>query len=255
VLLKDYDYDLGSGGVAVVPKSHLLVAGGKEGRIYLLDSNNLGKGASPSLQSFQVTHPLPNPPLAYNVHGTPVFWTRANDTYMYVMGEESPVRQFHLIPDTSPGGNGWAFDPAGPKSSPESAPYPNFPTGLFTANRTDPVWMPGGFMSVSANQGTDGTGILWVAMPFAANANPMVVRGVLRAFNASDVSKGEIWDSENTGNDADRLGQFAKFCPPVVANGKVYVATFQQETILANNQHTKTVNGDQPALVIYGQRH
>jgi hypothetical protein len=253
-LLKEYDYDLGSGGVAVVPNSHQLVAGGKEGRLFLLDANNLGKGTAQALQSFIATRPLPNPPLAYNVHGTPVFWPHGNETFVYVMGEESPLRQYTLTKD--PGDQLWRFnlDPTAVKSSQESAPYPNFPTGLFDQNRTEHVWMPGGFLTLSANGTTDGTGILWAAMPFASNANPMVVRGVLRAFNASDVSTGELWDSEGTGNNSDRLGQFAKFCPPVVANEKVYVAAFQQETVLEDGRHIKTTNGDQPALVIYGMR-
>ena len=139
-------------------------------------------------------------------------------------------------------------------TSPESAPYPNFPIGEFVPTRSDPIWMPGGFLTLSANGTTDGTGVMWVAMPFAANANHMVVRGILRAYDASDVSKGEIWDSESTGNDNDRLGQFAKFCPPTVANGKVYVATSQQEAVLSTGRHIKTEGGDQPALVIYGPR-
>ena len=254
VELKDNDYDLGSGGVAVVPNSHLLIAGGKEGRMYLLDRNNLGKGASTALQSFQVTHqPIPKNKLGYNIHGTPIIWPRTNEMYVYVMGEEDPLKQFRLIPDSSAAG--WKFESSTPfKTSPESAPYPNFPAGLFGPTRTDRVWMPGGFLTLSANGINDGTGILWVNMPYAASANLMVVRGILRAFDASDVSKGEIWDSESTGNDNDRLGQFAKFCPPTVANGKVYVATFQQETVLANNKHVKTVGGDQPSLVIYGPR-
>jgi len=253
VLLKDFDYDLGSGGVALIPNSQLAVAGGKEGVMYLLDRTSLGKGAMPPLQSFQVTHPHPKPPLGYNIHGAPVIWQRSTEMYVYVEGEEDPVKQFRLVPDPSSTA-GWKFDPAGPfKTSPESAPYPNFPTGLFTPNRTEPVWMPGGFLSVSADGSKDGTGILWATMPFAMNANHMVVRGILRAFDASDVSKGEIWDSESTGNDNDRLGQFAKFCPPTVANGKVYVVTFQQETVLANGKHVKTDGGDQPALVIYGK--
>jgi hypothetical protein len=254
VELKDYDYDLGSGGAAVVPNSHLLVAGGKEGRLYLLDRDNLGKGAAASLQSFQVTHdPIPAHKLAYNIHGTPVFWPRTNDMYFYVMGEEDPLKQYRLIPD--PGPAGWKFDAAIPfKTSPESAPYPNFPAGEFVPTRTDPVWMPGGFMTLSAMGSMDGTGVLWVAMPFAGNANAGVVRGILRAFDASDVSKGELWDSESTGNQNDSLGQFAKFCPPTVANGKVYVATFQQEIVEANQTHVKAVPGDQPALVIYGLR-
>jgi hypothetical protein len=31
-------------------------------------------------------------------------------------------------------------------------------------------------------------------------------------------------------NPADQLGYFAKYCPPTVANGKVYMATFAPET-------------------------
>ena len=254
VELKDEDYDLGSGGAAVVPNSHLLMAGGKEGRLYLLDRNNLGKGATKSLQSFQVTHgPIPTHKLAYNIHGTPVFWPRGNEMYFYVMGEEDPLKQYKLTSDTGPAG--WKFDAAIPfKTSAVSAPYPNFPAGEFVPTRTDRIWMPGGFTTLSAHGSMDGTGVLWVAMPFAGNANAGVVRGILRAFDASDVSKPELWDSESTGNQNDSLGQFAKFCPPTVANGKVYVATFQQEIVEANQKHVKATGGDQPALVIYGLR-
>lgn len=49
----------------------------------------------------------------------------------------------------------------------------------------------------------------------------------MRPPNASDVSK-ELWNSEM--NPADKLGNFAKFCPPTVVNGRVYVATFAEET-------------------------
>jgi hypothetical protein len=68
------------------------------------------------------------------------------------------------------------------------------------------VWMPGGFMSVSADGDKEGTGIIWVNLPYANNANRFVVRGVLRAFDAADVSRAQLWDSENTGNPNDRLG-------------------------------------------------
>jgi hypothetical protein len=117
------------------------------------------------------------------------------------------------------------------------------------------IWMPGGFLTISANgaSGTtaDATAIVWATMPFKENANHEVVRGVLRAFNASDVSKSQLWSSESTGSDDDRLGFFAKNNPPVVANGKVYVAAFQQERI-DNGIHRKAEGGDKPALVIYG---
>ncbi|HTP34255.1 MAG TPA: hypothetical protein VMJ75_18885 [Candidatus Acidoferrales bacterium] len=254
-LLKDKDYDLGSGGIALVPNSHLAVTGGKEGRMYLLDQANLGKGTKPSLHSFQVTpDPVPANFVGYNIHGAPVIWPRNGEMFVYVMGEEDRLKQFRLIPDTAPGGAGWKFESDAPfKMSQEVAPYPGYPNPpVYSPTRADSTWMPGGFLTLSANGATDGTGIVWVNMPFEANANPRVVRGVLRAFDATDVSKGEIWDSQGTGRNNDSLGQFAKFCPPTVANGKVYVATFQQETVLPTGTHIKANIGDQPALVIYG---
>jgi len=254
-LLKNGDYDLGSGGVALVPNSHLALAGGKEGRLYLLDRDNLGKGAAPSLHSFQVT---PNPVVAneigYNIHGAPAIWPRNGEMFVYLMGEEDHLKQYRLIPDTGPGGNGWKFESDTPfRTSPVIAPYPGYPADpVYSPTRADSTWMPGGFLTISANGASDGTGILWVNMPFSANANRQVVRGVLRAFDATDVSKPELWDSESTGRPNDSLGQFAKYVPPTVANGKVYVPTFQQETVTATGNHVKPAVGDQPALVIYG---
>ena len=64
------------------------------------------------------------------------------------------------------------------------------------------------------------------------------VSGVLRAFDALDLKK-ELWNSEQ--NPArDKVGMFAKFCPPVVANGKVYLATFRDDATQKNK------------LVVYG---
>ncbi len=260
-ILKEEDVDLGSAGPALIPNSHLLLAGGKEGRVYLIDRDHMGKGVATSLQSFQVTH-FPQPPNYYCLHGTPVLWVRPDQMFVYFNGEEDPVKQYKLIPDAAASG-GWRFDSDKPyKKSTDcptaplcvSAPFPNSPNGKFGQKRQQNVWMPGGFMSISANGSTDGSGILWVAMPYASNASHAVVRGVLRALDASDISKSELWNSESTGSDSDRLGQFAKFCPPTVANGKVYVATFQQETIGRDGFHRLTPGGNQAAVAIYGLR-
>ena len=260
-MLKNNDVDLGSAGAALIPNSHLLLAGGKEGRIYLIDRDNMGKGATTSLQSFQVTHD-PQPPNYYCLHGTPVLWVRPDQMFVYFNGEEDPVKQYRLIPDAGASGR-WRFESEVPfKKSSDcptapncvSAPFPDYPAGMFGQKERSSVWMPGGFMSISANGSKGGSGILWVTMPYASNANHAVVRGVLRAMDASDISKPELWDSEGTGNENDRLGQFAKFCPPTVANGKVYVATFQQETIGNDGIHRIDRGGDQPALAIYGLR-
>lgn len=258
--LKTFDVDLGSAGAVMVPDSHLLIAGGKEGRMYLIDRNDMGGGTRPSLQSFQVTnapHPVvPNPTMAgeiayWNIHGSPVIWPLQGQMFVYVMGEEDHLKQYRLVFDSGPAG--WKFDTAFQRTSKETVGLP--PPNMMNDPKRNTIYMPGGFLTLSAS-GTDAnTGIVWATMPFADNANMGVVWGVLRAFDASDVSKGELWDSEEVvradGSRPDSVGFFAKFNPPVVANGKVYVAAFQQERI-DNGHHRKAEGGLLPALVIYG---
>lgn len=183
-----------------------------------------------------------------------VIWPQPSHMYVYVMGEEDHLKQFKLIPDALAG---WKFESDTPfMRSLESTPLPNPPNGLPNDKNRGLVWMPGGFLSLSADGDRSGTGIVWASMPLAENANFTVVRGVLRAFDASDVSngsKGQLWSCEDEGIPGNCLGMFAKFCPPTVANGKVYVATFQQERV-ENGVHEKMPGGNMPALVIYGPR-
>ena len=76
--------------------------------------------------------------------------------------------------------------------------------------------------SVSANGADVASGIVWAATTESTRGGPPAP-GTLRAFRASDVSQ-EIYNSDmNSARDA--LGDFTKFAPPVVANGKVYVPT------------------------------
>lgn len=86
--------------------------------------------------------------------------------------------------------------------------------------------MPGGMLSLSSNGSIDGSAILWASVPLKDDANAGTVEGILRAFDAADVEK-ELWNS-GLNEARDRVGMFAKFCPPVVANGKLYMATFAE---------------------------
>ena len=97
--LKNNDVDLGSGGAVLLPDSHLLLAGGKEGRMYLVDRDHMGKGAH-SLHSVQVTH-LHDGENYYNIHGTPVLWPRAGEIFVYINGEENPISQYKLVADAA----------------------------------------------------------------------------------------------------------------------------------------------------------
>ena len=90
--------------------------------------------------------------------------------------------------------------------------------------------MPGGFLSISADGDKAGTGIVWATTPVDDDANVRAVPGVLRAYDAADVSH-ELWNSLQVPA-RDDLGLFAKFCPPTVVNGKVYLATFSDQLVV-----------------------
>ena len=87
--------------------------------------------------------------------------------------------------------------------------------------------IPGGMLSVSANGASLGSGILWASLGLDSTYMGAIVPGVLRAFDANDLSR-ELWNSQQNGS-RDQFGNFAKFNTPVVANGKVYLATFSQQ--------------------------
>jgi outer membrane protein assembly factor BamB len=79
---------------------------------------------------------------------------------------------------------------------------------------------PGGILSLSANGEQPGSGVLWSLMPVSDGAS------ILRAYDAENITH-ELWNSLIL--PGDDFGLLAKFVPPVVANGKVYVATFSNE--------------------------
>jgi len=83
---------------------------------------------------------------------------------------------------------------------------------------------PAGIFTVSSNGTTAGTGILWASLPTVGDAWHSTAKGALYAYDASDVTKASLWNS--TLDAKDDVGNFAKFSPPTVANGKVYLATF-----------------------------
>ena len=86
--------------------------------------------------------------------------------------------------------------------------------------------IPGGMLSISADGIKSGSGILWASLGLGSTFMGEVVPGMLRAFDARDLSR-ELWNSQQ--NLRDEFGNFAKFNTPIVANGKVYLATFSNQ--------------------------
>src|SRR6266704_4831499 len=93
-----------------------------------------------------------------------------------------------------------------------------------------PTGQSGAVLSVSSNGSTDGTGILWASYAKSGDAESFVSPGILRAFDASDVTK-ELWNNQQ--NPArDGAGMYAKFSPPTIANGHVYLPTFSNKVVV-----------------------
>jgi hypothetical protein len=207
--LNGADLDLGSAGPMLIPRAvhqpeaGLIVTGGKEGKIYLLNGANLGHfhagSDSQIVQSFMSS--------GTHLHGSPVYWSGPVGALVYVGAEGDYIRGYKL--------NAGLFG-----TSPITQTTFTSPSGA----------MPGSILSVSANGSAAGTGILWANMTISQDANHATVPGVLRAFDASSLGV-LLWDSQqNAARDA--LGNHAKYCPPTIANGKVYMATFSNQVVV-----------------------
>jgi hypothetical protein len=212
--LDGLDLDLGSAGAMLVPNTNLLLGGGKEGVLYLLSRNALGGyAAGPGgpgcanpnvVQAFMATglHDHGAGVMYGHIHSAPVYWKGPGGARVYVWGENDRLKAF-------------AFS---------GAKFTNTANPVKSVYQP-PMGMPGGMLSVSSNGAKAQTGIVWAAVPLNGDANAFRgVQGVLVAMDAQDISR-QLWTSE-LGGARDRLGLFAKFVPPTIAGGKVFVATY-----------------------------
>jgi hypothetical protein len=188
----------------LIPGTSLAFTGSKLGKVYLVNRDSMG-GLSGSnsdtniVQSFQVT----TSSSFYNIHGAPVWWDGPNGSFAYVQGEADYVRQYRFNRTNN------LFQQTATAQSPTPAPSNG---------------MPGGILAVSANGTNAGSGIVWATHQFSGDAETNTCPGILHAYDAQNISH-ELWNSEQF-SARDSVGSFAKFCPPVVANGRVYLATF-----------------------------
>jgi hypothetical protein len=203
--------DLGAGGVVVLPPSvgngahpNLLIAGGLEGRLYLLDRTDKADpneirmggftiGSDAVVQSFRnAVGPIYGAPAYFNGR---LYYNSAGDV----------LKQFLIS-----GGN---LNP-------------------ITEHRsTTRLGFPGASPIVSAN-GTQ-NGIVWTVGPYypppiIPGAQEPPPKAILYAHDANDVSQ-KLYDGLALG-ETDVAGQYTNHTVPVVANGKVYVAANKQLT-------------------------
>jgi hypothetical protein len=182
-------------GPMLVPGTSLLVGGGKGGVLYVLNTASLGKENSPDLALQEIQA------LTFEMMGGPVYWQRS-------AANGGPILYI------------WT-------GVLESFPF-NSTTNTFATTPNAQNTVGGhGFMTLSANGEAAGSGVLWGTTDASGDFESPPVLGELRAFDAGNVAK-ELWNS-NMNAARDSFGNWAVFVPPLVANGRVYVATWSNQ--------------------------
>jgi outer membrane protein assembly factor BamB len=189
--LNTEDWDLGSALASLLPTfsgsfPHVLIGAGKEGRIYVVNRDNMGKHSTNGTDN-QIIQSIPlavggtTTPRNFS---TPAYW----NGNIFFVGSNDRIKQFKL--NTSTG-----------KLS--SKPFASGP---------EVYGFPGGQPVVSAN--AVGSGIVWAVQR----------AGVLRAYDATNVGRELYNSSQNQSRDA-LVGTATKFAPVLAVNGRVYVGT------------------------------
>lgn len=232
MLLDQCDLDQGSSGAILFDE--FVIGGGKDGRLYLMRVDKM-PGSQPGPFPPPAAACMPGEPdctdsadliqkwqaSTGHIHGAPIVWKGPNNrTWLYVMGEGDPLKAFPF--------EGGQFNTQAVKRGDwMQSKLTQVPACQTQANHG--VWMPGGLLGVSSNGTTPGTGIVWALVPANGDGNSCRgVKGMLMAFDAEDVTK-ELWRSQrkDAGNSdtKDSFGLLARFNPPTIANGKVFVGT------------------------------
>jgi hypothetical protein len=191
------DTDLGTGAAILLPDQtgtfpHVMVGGDKNGTVYLVNRDNMGKYNSSGDQILQelqgaVGVHVPGAGDCNDTHndcnyGTPAYW----NGNVYFSGVNDNVKAFAIA-------NGQLSGP--------------------TSKSPSIYGFPGATPAVSANGAA--SGILWVIEP---------IKSILHAYDATNLAT-ELYNSTQASGGRDLLGSNTKFAPPAVVNGKVFIGT------------------------------
>ena len=234
------DMDLGSGGPVLIEDLGFIVGAGKDGILYVVKRGAMGKTQQADLDAPAGNYAkLAAPPIwftfypglqvsaapndistlnqhffqrTHHQHAAPIYWHGTEHGHMlFCWGENENLRAWSIA------ANGVATYLACSAEVASAQSHEQF------------GGMPGGMMCLSADGATPNTAVLWACIPYL-DANTAVSPGRLLAYDATafgtfaDGSKQlrVLWDSQDW-----NLGfSFCKFTPPVVANGKLYVPTY-----------------------------
>ncbi|WP_346960739.1 choice-of-anchor D domain-containing protein [uncultured Arthrobacter sp.] len=191
------DADLGSGAPIAIPNGYgttahprLLVHAGKDGRVYLMDRDNLGgMGQGPGGGDAVLDEAGPYS----GVWGRPAFLGTTNGGYIYTVENKGYLRAHKLLP-TSTGGMQLA----------------SVGTSVGTFGYTS------GAPSVTSNGTNASSALVWVVY----STGPTGVGAELRAYRALPDSNGKLQQVFTA-----PLGTASKFSSVATDNGRVYVGT------------------------------
>ena len=219
------DADLAAGGLLLIPPSGATpmqaLAGGKTGKLYLANTNDLGQQQNNDIGATYTTffEPDLSPPYentctgtdesgsaeinSYEIFGTATYFN--GSVYLGVTPTgpvPAPIRQFVYTPGSS--------------------------TPLtYNSNYTpDDYVLAGSYGTttfISANGSSNA--VLWMIDHSDPLQGSSTTNATLRAYDPKNLSKGELYDSGMAANGVDVPGYGIKFTAPIAVNGKVYIST------------------------------
>ena len=190
------DQDISSGAPMALPDGfgtsehpHLLIQQGKDGRVFLLDRDNLG-GMGQGPQGGDAALSMSGP--YQGMWGHPAFWG-GDGGYVYIVGNQGPLRALKY--GVRNGGT---------------------PALTLTGQSQDTFGYTSGSPLVTSNGTDESSALVW--MTSASNASG--ADGTLRAYSPTPDGNGRLqllWSAP--------IGTATKFSTPTAERGKVYVGT------------------------------
>jgi len=187
------DADLGSGGTLVLPKMtrasgeivHLAVGAGKDGHIYVVNRNRMGKINLKTSDNSNVYQDVQNA-LGGSIFGSPAYF----NGYLFYGPVNATLKQF------------------------------TFHDGLLSTSATSATTTSFGYPGTTPSVSSSGSdsGIVW------AYENASSGYAVLHAYNALNLTQ-ELYNSTQAPGNRDIFGKGNKFIVPTICNGKVFVAS------------------------------
>jgi hypothetical protein len=207
--------------VMLLPNTNLLVAGAKNGSLYVLNRTTLG-GYNSTSNNIQQT--IAN---GGSMHTAFAYFGSQPTSYFYVLPENTQLKSYQV----------------------SASGLNNVQTNT---SLSGPSGYSGAYLSVSSNGTNAVSGVLWAYHAVnGCDGSESVCGGILHAVAANDVTH-ELWNSSM--NTADKVTTFCKMSCPTVSGGKVYIPANTNQVFVyglkANANCTNNVSAGKTATAL-----